>query len=171
LINFYIFIRVPRTAGTSISEYLNQFRKIDHKPTIFTFLRNPIDRFISSFYFLKKLKNYNGINFRKEQSEYIKQFNSIEEFIEKFGYKGMSYFESQKKLTKDKPINFWGIFEDLDKDFDNLCSILGCPKTNLPIKNSSNKEFINQETRDILKKILNEDIEYYNEIKSKKEFF
>lgn len=162
---------MPRTGGTSINEYLNQFKKIDRKVTIFTFLRNPVDRFISSFYFLKKIKNYSGISFRKEQSQYVKQFNSIEEFIDKAGYRGLSYFESQKKLTKNKPINFWGFFENLDKDFDNLCSVLECPKTVLPIKNSSHKEFVHQETINVLEEILKEDIDYYNEIKLKKESF
>ena len=88
-----LFIHIPKAAGTSISlelygiqvshSKISEYKEFDRKkPNIktFTIVRNPIDRFISAYNFLKKggMTEYDGYL----RDKYFNNFNSINDFIE-----------------------------------------------------------------------------------------
>ncbi len=124
----------------------------------FTFIRNPWDKMVSQYHFNSKDFFPQGIEFKK----YIEEF-----------YKG-------KKVSNLNPlhhpwlvdetgkicIDYVGKFHNIQKDFDNIATILNLPKIDLPIKNATKHahytEYYDSESREMVADVFKRDIELFN---------
>lgn len=124
----YFFVRIPRTGSTSICKALNFYP--NHKTAKvwrelmgdrfdslfkFTIVRNPIDRFISCYMKF-------GIN------------TPIDEFIKKGMFKGDIRFLPQTDyiyIDGKLAVDYIGKYEELDKSWFEICSLLKINKTEL----------------------------------------
>jgi len=136
-----LFVHIPRAAGTSIRTVLDK-HIIDfghNKLTMFNdrknyysfcFVRNPYQRFMSSYYYYKqsinktkkgdiikqeidRFKNFEDFALNLQNSEYITNYN---------------HFHTQKSYVydnDDKLVNFIGYCEFLQRDLDILCNTIG----------------------------------------------
>lgn len=160
-----IFIHIPKCAGTSMEVFLknntdacffNEEEGVEHllkkqllssiintypNYFMFSFVRNPYDRFISvwkhsirsyssdvSSYFYRKekyisLKDYAYLVHQKnlKQLSGFDLYHSLPQsrFIPDFNVKMFG-----KKLTRNRSCDFIGRFENLEEDFQRLCSLL-----------------------------------------------
>ena len=93
----------------------------------FTFVRNPFDRLVSEYFYLKNAFKLGddikkGLIYLAERS--------------KNGVKG-NHCVSQYKFINNK-INFIGKLENFQQDFDIICDKIGIPRQQLPHKNKTN---------------------------------
>lgn len=181
----FIFIRITKTASSSIINVLKEKAGIkgrghtdalqarrEYKENFenyfkFAFVRNPWDKAVS-FYYYNQGRNWDRYPFKKAQ-----EFNL---FLKKWYTKGtrkgfhrLSHSPCLDWVT-DKHGNvqtdFIGRFEDLQNDFNEVCSHIGIEKTTLPKSNKSNHKhyshYYNQESIDIIGKMYEKDINYFN---------
>jgi hypothetical protein len=185
-----IFIHIPKTAGISISKTLYgenkghtkslHFQKYDEmkfdRYYKFAFVRNPWDRFVSAFYYLKK----GGRNKQDKNwsDKYIEEDESLGHFIirldkyQSFRLKVLrhQHFEPQINYLKDKSenlnIDFIGRFENLNNDFqritDELQVSVKLKQININKEKDHYKIYYNDQTKDIIGRIYAEDIKTLN---------
>ena len=182
--NKFLFIHLPKSAGTSIGKFL-EIPKHGHISLekyeqligsledyfIFTFVRHPIFRFLSAFNYL----SYGGRNLGDEEwknklnisrNNYKNILKIIDENIDSgdiphhFNLQS-SYlkFNNNKKLIK-KNINFIGKYENLNSDFKNLCVKLGVKYKPLEFENITKKS----ESNLLLKDLDKEDLKFLKKI-------
>ncbi len=131
----FIFIHIPKTAGTSIAETLGIPQK-DHRKASeikqntkdwdsyfkFVFVRNPWDWVVSDFF--ARNKNKLNSNFKENKDKF-------KEYV-----MGIKRWDSQRSFFMDENdeviVDFIGKFENLYFDFDHVCFKLG-------IKNKASK--------------------------------
>jgi chondroitin 4-sulfotransferase 11 len=178
----YIFIHIPKTAGTSIKKYLSSFRsKEDYQSPEdplenfghnklsyyefkykniedfykFCFIRNPYDRMVSLYKYTKKwLKfNYSFLKFCQSIKIGKKYTNNI---IWEDHYEPQSNYISSK-------INFIGRTETINDDFKKICKDINVPYKKLPQLNDSNKEsiYICKECSQIIENLYESDFNFY----------
>ncbi len=184
-----IFIHIPKAAGTSI--YTSLFGtlggghmsakryKIMFGPMKFnayykfTFVRNPYDRVLSAYNFLKKggMNSYD----KKFADTNIIQYKNFDDFVinglnVKKDIQNWIHFVPQYKfLMIDNDINgiFIGKLENIDQDFKYISNVLGI-KAELKKTNSSNteinyKEFYrNDEVKQIIERIYEKDLQFFD---------
>ena len=167
-----IFIHIPKNAGTSIEEYFGngsvriqpskhadiyeikrKFKNSYNNYRKFTIIRNPYDKMVSWYFYLKRNlgENYNIIEF----NEWIKDPS-------KFWHANdpIDYLKSQYKWINDtvEIIKFENINKELNKFFNK--------KIDLPITNKSNHDHYlnhyNKESLDIIYNRYKEDFKKYN---------
>ena len=139
-----IFVHLPKTAGTSMEskDFIGPERNQTHwSVNMFTrqlknpneyfkwcFSRNPYSRLVSAYEW--------GIKNHKEQ--YLKDINSFDDFIDKiedfWDFKGSSIQQTRSGIhtipqyifinNDIKNMNFIGKFENLERDFEQLCKKL-----------------------------------------------
>ena len=118
----------------------------------FTFIRNPYDRCLSEFFYLKKIKREEILNMTF--SEYVKNQDSIND-----KFHGLSLH----LYTED--CDFIGRCENFQEDFSTVCDKIGIPQQQLPHKNKSKHkhytEYYDDETRQIVAEKFAKDIEYF----------
>ncbi|MEE2975631.1 MAG: sulfotransferase family 2 domain-containing protein [Thermodesulfobacteriota bacterium] len=184
----YIFIHIPKCAGSTIEDTLQEDSCILRKNTwpnnlkvpyplnhltlddiknskiifpnfsafySFTFTRNPFDRLVSEYFYLKKrLKKLpnntkEGLIFLSNKSEN--------------GIMG-NHCMHQHKFINDN-INYVGKFENLQEDFNIICDKIGIPKQQLPHSNKSKHkhytEYYDDETKQIVAEKYARDIECF----------
>ncbi|EAI0653403.1 alpha-2,3-sialyltransferase, partial [Campylobacter coli] len=145
-----IFIHVPKVAGSSIERVIYQTDKwlVGHVKASdymkfdkdkfdsyfsFGFVRNPYDRVVSAYHYLKK--GGGNKNDEKWASKNIYKYNSFEEFV-----LALEDLEIQNKILnwmhftpqykflceseKNILVNFVGKFENLEEDFKKILKIL-----------------------------------------------
>ncbi|EAH4571782.1 alpha-2,3-sialyltransferase, partial [Campylobacter lari] len=145
-----IFIHVPKVAGSSIERVIYQtdrwlvghvkasdYVKLDRNKFenyfSFGFVRNPYDRMVSAYHYLRS----GGGNLVDETwaKENIYKYNSFEEFVlnlqnndEQIKILSWMHFVPQYKYLCDNDknilVNFIGKFEKLDEDFKKILNIL-----------------------------------------------
>jgi len=184
------FVHIPRTGGSSIrkalsnysylsdegghlsvSALLEEFRQEDRLQIYFNtfwfaFARNPWDRFVSSYTYLKAQPDTEpGRLF----NELIKPFRTFKDFVMNIDgphvrntldviaktqggsfsrYRRLAttnlfdHFAPQRLFTRDEHgsqmLDFVGKFENLQKDFNVACEKIGVPACTLPITNIAN---------------------------------
>ena len=164
------FVSPPRTAGTSVGNYLMEhipdmtnegpthmklrsFVDLPEDWFVFTFVRHPLDRMVSYYHYLRTMWD-GDVNYQA-----LEKAGALESF-EGFVRKGMTmwnvdiwsplnldfcarYGEPQLDYLeyKDKlRCNFIGRFETLERDFDLLCRTLSIPNKGLPVEEVSEHE-------------------------------
>jgi len=160
-----IFIHIPKTAGTSILNQLNNDKWIPRNHATwkeyqkrsphyfkyffkFSFVRNPWDRAVSTYFYIKQsndAKTYNGDLIRDIFSDKLESF---EEFVLKFLDIDMIYTHSLFMpqwfyLTDEKnqlQVDFLGRYENLDVDFEFIKSKIGLDTPKLEKVNISNRK-------------------------------
>lgn len=178
-----IFIHIPKCAGVSVNHTLfgnlagghrtfTEYLSIFEAESItnyfkFTIVRNPWDRLVSAYFFLKK----GGFNerdkawFDKELGHYDSFEQFVREWLTKENIWRCEHFRPQKHYIFDKyqkvSIDFVGFFENLDEDFDYIADKIGIadrlPKKNAG-KHESYQDYYSKETMEIVSKIYEEDI-------------
>ena len=179
-----IFIHVPKCAGVSVNktlfgnlagghttleEYLKVFEP--HRITDyfkFTIVRNPWDRLVSAYFFLKN-GGY-GETDRKWFDEELACFSSFDDFVKNWVTRSniwkWNHFRPQYHYLLDKrrkvKLDFIGFLENLDEDFAYICKRLGVNRT-MPKSNESShrhySKYYDDNTIDVVRQVYAEDIE------------
>jgi len=212
----FVFIHIPKCGGTSISKLKNFCVKnkglSDHLPYLpnsvtkndnasylrdypeaknykyFTMVRNPWDRVISTYFYLRSM-NEDHIHYywNEHMVKYIQSNNlTFKQFIHVIGSKNYKeyFFDRWHHENRDvkienvlfpnqasflKPnlqdMDLIGRFENFQESFDIICDKIGISKQKLPHTNKSNHkhytEYYDDETRQIVAEKYAKDIEYF----------
>jgi chondroitin 4-sulfotransferase 11 len=183
------FIHIPKSAGTSMRNVLKtndqKFKVMAGHPTFseiqskhnlsnyfkFAFTRNPWDRLVSTFFYLKENnKNEKLLNEAREKiSDY--SFTSFVKGLHleenQFDQKHFLHFRPQIHFLESLDnVDFVGRFENFQQDFNTVCDKIGMPQQQLPHYNKTNHkhytEYYDDETRQIVAEIFAKDIEYFH---------
>lgn len=159
----YTFCHIPKNAGSSIIKYLNNnagHSVVDKSKTnsfVCAFVRNPYDRVISAYSYLK-YNSYGGnlLDFEKFIGD-----SSLSEFITKkleFVSKNQIHFLPQNYWIPNGA-DFIGRYENLEEDFNRLLDTIGIARKTLPVVNKSNREshILTEGEREIIYQIYKED--------------
>ena len=148
-----------------------QHRKIDQYKTenekkyfTFTFVRNPWERFLSEYFYIKKVGGCSCEDFDKK-------YSTFKHFVINNGIKCCYYAHDFPQIdfvfnsNHGKLTNFVGRCEDMQYDFDYICGKLKIPKVKLPHRNPTKHkhytEYYDDETRSIVAEKYAKDIEYF----------
>lgn len=175
-----IFVHVPKAAGTSIhnslfgrltgfghstaERYLSIYGPIDFFSTFrFTFVRNPYDRFVSSYEYLKQGgNNSNDLLFYEK---YIKGFESFEDFVLNGFAKNVEiqnhiHFKRQSNFVYHNSrclVDFVGRFENLEKDYKYIASMIGAEHGLKFVNKTNNRQCFDEYfTRASVKKVISD---------------
>jgi chondroitin 4-sulfotransferase 11 len=182
----FIFVRVAKTASTSIIESLpksnvcclNWKYDCNHVPlwhlkenldkdiidTYFTFafVRNPFERVVSSVKYANIWHRNHGANKHFELKDFVSSLYDISTSNYRVMFRSSKY-GSQYDFTKG--CDFIGRLENLQQDFNIVCDKIGIPQRKLPYVNESKHkhytEYYDDETRQIVEEIYAKDIEMF----------
>ena len=184
-----IFIHIPRTGGTSIELSIRPDWNFENFPDEkhilastakllykdywddyfkFSFVRNPWGRMVSmikhSDFYGCKIKNG-----KLDVSEYEKKFKKVE-----IDPRSRSEGEKVNAISNavylnilNEELDFIGRFENLQEDYNQVCSIINCSNDLLHEESSGPKrkhcytEYYDDETRQIVAEKYAKDIEYF----------
>lgn len=178
-----IFVHIPKCAGVSVNqtlfgnlagghttleEYLNVFEPhCINSYFKFTIVRNPWDRIVSAYFFLKK--GGFGEEDRNWFNEELGSFSSFDDFVKRWLNKEniwkWHHFRPQYHYMLDKrekvPLDFVGFLENLDDDFSYITKKIGI-RADLPRSNKSEhrnyQDYYNDETKEIVGEVYSKDI-------------
>jgi len=190
--NKYLFIHIPKTGGCSLKKSLvsvdgdfidTKHKKIKrlrtefklHEYFKFAFVRNPWDRFVSAYFYLKEVQNNPNHEWPSDiwKSNVINNdFDTFSKFVRSGIWKGSRWFHFYPQYdyivnghNKDIDIDFVGRFENLQEDFDKVCEHIGLsPQKLIPTNISRHKhytEYYNEDTKKIIADYYRKDIEYF----------
>ncbi len=126
----------------------------------FAFVRNPWDWQVSLYHYMLQYKEH-------PQHRLISKMKSFDEYIE---WRIHNDMELQKDFLYDENgkilVDYIGKFENLQVDFNNICSRISINQTKLPIANPSMhthyKDYYNKHTKDLISNAFQKDIEIFN---------
>ena len=183
--NKFVFLAVPKTASTTIrlalTKYSDKLSEDDadspyhHHVSAkklkkhfryknwnwneyfkFAFVRNPWDRVVSIYGYLKS----RALENRPKPVFYLNNTKTFKEYI----FNGV-YYQPQLNHFGNISEFYIGKFENLQQDFDIICDKIGIPKQQLPHKNATKHkhytEYYDDETRQIVAEKYAKDIEYF----------
>jgi hypothetical protein len=135
----------------------------------FAFVRNPFDRLVSLFSYLKKLP-----------LDEVPPAMGFEEFcalvterpidpVGLYNFKGLSQCNPQVHWLCDESgrlvVDFVGKYETLDQDFAEVCRRIGIPAPDMPHENKSQhapyQDYYNERTRSAVAKFYRRDLETF----------
>lgn len=184
----FLFLHLPKTGGTSINKFLNDKFKNNERdfghPYLsdygnnlsdyfkFTIVRNPYDRLVSAFFYMKEYSKYPAdIKFRERWKLKDDTFESF--VIEKLpiivGNKNTRprHFKPQVQFGT-AGLDYIGSFTTMQDDMNIICDKIGVEKQDLPHINSSNhknySEYYNKELLDIVKTLYFNDFNNYDHL-------
>lgn len=185
--NNCLFIHIPKSAGRSIVRGLFDVKSVEHAPAHwyeaidkdkfdryfkFTFVRNPWDRAVSAFTYLKAGGGLSN-TVDSQWSEFLSEFNSFDEFVcnwlNEDNMSRHELFVPQRDYLLDKfgriSIDFIGHFETIEKDFRTICGRLGI-EAKLPHINQSKvrhySSYYSEQSTEIVADLYREDIALFN---------
>jgi hypothetical protein len=154
-----IFIHIPKTAGNSVAlalfgsqsrhvsytEYLRANPRKFRRYFKFSFVRNPWDRLVSIYFFMKK-GGMNDLD-RRWSEQNLRGFESFEHFVceglEQSHVRSWVHFRPQADFIASDDdeimVDFVGRFENLTEDFASVARKVGAGST-LSLTNSSPHE-------------------------------
>lgn len=208
-----IFIHIPKCGGNSIfrfqdpnkpEEVISYYKTFGHNirnPDFkyykdsderkcsrfsFSFVRNPWDRLVSSYFYLKAggshgllggtkslkcLKQQSSDGDAKDSEKYLGGYSSFEDMLLNWNDElfNQIHFKPQYKWLCDNNgdiiVDYVGKLENFQEDFDIICDRIGLPKLQVPHKNKSKHkhytEYYDNETRQIVAEKYAKDIEYF----------
>jgi chondroitin 4-sulfotransferase 11 len=171
----FVFIHIPKCAGNSLKPGLglkgnkhmmasSVGKKVRDEYFTFCFTRNPWDRVVSAYFYLKKGGTTQLDS--QDRNTYIKPYPSFESFIFNMDYaaQNQQHFKPQVYYA-DEELDFYGKVENLQEDFNIICNKIGIPQHQVPHRNKSEHkhytEYYDDETRQIVAKKYAKDIEYF----------
>jgi len=163
----FVFVRVTKTASTTIQTVLHEYhsyKSLNLRHTKlqeiiitnsdnyfkFAFTRNPWDRFVSGMKYA-----YNDVS-KKKMIEILN------------GRCWITQPQWHFVFTNDdeKVLDYTGKVENLQNDFDYVCDKIGIPKQKLPHKNATKHkhytEYYDDETKEMVAKHFEKDIKLFN---------
>ncbi len=185
--NKCIFIHIPKSAGTSvnqsifghntgnhatIAEYQIAFSRIEFESFFkFTFVRNPWDRLLSAFIYLK-----NGGKCKRDYQwaeKHLLPYKNFNDFVMKWVskrniIKGIHFLPQYRFLTTPKSlkpeVNFIGFFENINNDYEYIRKLLHIGKKLILENKTAEKagdyrSYYNDKTVKIVSDVYAEDIE------------
>ena len=172
----FIFIHIPKCAGNSVIEKVGlSGQPPGHLPISkfplksrqnyfkFTFVRNPWDRFVSAYFYLKKGGNGSAPQDLRSQTQ-IGKYKSFTDFVKNDNFFKMWHFKPLSFYIDDE-MDFIGKLENLQEDFNIICDKIGIPRQELPHRNKSSHkhytEYYDDETKEIVAEKYAKDIEYF----------
>ena len=185
--NKFIFIHIPKCAGNSIKPCLgipkfpgdhSKIKDAKYVDSIegdfarelkyfkFTFVRNPWDRFLSAYFYLKNGGMHNKPDlYTKKQ---IDQYDSFKKFILEAPFFEYVHFQpmfDRIEIDGKDQMDFVGKTENLQEDFHTVCGKIGVACQRLSRENSSNHEHYTEcyddETRNFIAHKYAKDVEYF----------
>ena len=192
-----VFIHIPRTGGSSIERsfrnppglgkakhcYPHEIISFPKDFFKFTIVRNPWDRLLSYYRWRMKAsclhvpenerelgnKSFKTwLNFIREQREALESNNDETALDKDFN---AAIIDQHQYVFNNDLVNmdYVGRYETLQRDYDNVCEIIGAPKKVLGrflcTSNNSSSHFTksyDDETRRIVADLYRKDIEYFN---------
>lgn len=183
-----IFIHIPKNAGLSVCYSLfgntgGSHRKVmDYKELFskrtfnnyykFTFVRNPWDRLVSTYFFLKTggLTEQDAA-WTSDHLGHYEDFGSfVKEWVTEENISNSLHFQHQHIFLENEQgnieVDFIGRFENLEVDFKVITKKLGINR-NLMRTNTSNRDkdyrgYYDNETKAIVSKVYEKDIFRFN---------
>ena len=183
-----LFIHIPKAAGLSVIDgfygyklggghvSLTSYASHVFKPQEmmdlfkFTFVRNPFDRLVSAYHFLKS----GGINdYDKKWSDtHLSRFKCFEQFvIEWVNVKNVHswiHFIPQYRFVTDRHkglrVDFFGFFENLESDYNTIRSKIRMGSELKKLNTSSRedyRDYYNDKTRKIVSRVYRKDLEMF----------
>ena len=181
----FIFVHVTKTGGTSVEKALGG-KLHDHRVcrkyqseygvdifnhfSSFSIVRNPWDKIVSHYIYLRLHKKSNEVKDPAKDIASIVKDLTFNEWVEKIGrgekvaafpLKHFDYLKVDGKMVIENIIRF----ENLEKDFNRICSKLDIKRTKLPHLNKSHhahySNYYNKRTRDIIGKFYEEEVDYF----------
>ena len=187
----FIFIHVPKCAGTSIMEALKGYynRYTGHRLSkfirrqinsgnfyVFTCVRNPWDRVVSNYHYTQLQKSYwhsdnNSTTYGVHEDYNLVKDATFSEYIDLISSKKLRSKHTYSQLYWLKPYinNIDKIIkiENIEDEFDEFCKFKNI-QNNLGIVNKSNHDvytsYYDSASIDKVREIYREDIEYFNYI-------
>lgn len=181
------FVHIPKTAGTSITQWLitnsgnSTFKKFEGRPShskilegrdknfSFTVVRNPWDRIVSLYYFLKNiiLEQYGDSDWLAVNNYTKETFPSFDEWVKtldelKYSQEMLYTIHTQQVDWIDIPVDKVLRFENLENDFKQIQAEYQCNKILPEIfvsGHSSYADYYNDETKKIIANIYERDID------------
>ena len=163
-------------------EHLEKYKKYNPEDLFsFCFLRNPYERFISSYnYLTKKVHLTSGCLIRSKTSKlFIDKKNPIDTLIflnenrEHYFFKDKHGYLQSDFIGKEKQVHFIGLIDTFDRDIDYILNTLELQKTkNFIDLNTGNHRYreltTDSEYIELINSIYKKDVELYNKILSEK---
>ena len=133
--------------------------KFDESAYKFCFTRNPYDRAVSLFFYLKTIDR---VPSQMAFLEFCRELNNKGcENIGLFNLNRWSHCNPQVKWIENTKIDFIGKFESLEKDFNKILYELKLPRVNLPHQNITSHEHFShyycQESKEIIQNFYRRD--------------
>jgi chondroitin 4-sulfotransferase 11 len=184
-----VFVHIPKNAGCSLDKCIGElvstvghdtrdenykFLREHHIPETwfcFCFSRNPWDRVVSAYFFLK---NHGHPEHPQDADDFNLYFGAFDTFRDTLlGWDDKFYeqihFRPQYQWICDgdgKLIpDFIGKVENLQEDFNTVCDKIGIPRQQLPHANKTKHkhytEYYDDETKQIVAEKYAKDIEYF----------
>ena len=126
----------------------------------FGFVRNPYDRFVSTCFFL----NRENPEFRKSAVKFMKNALNVERFRQRMLVKP----QNQQLVDDDGNIalDTVGRYENLQESYDEICTRIGIPTTELGRKNPSShdaySEYYDEELKDRVASYYADDLRIFS---------
>ncbi|WP_199769996.1 sulfotransferase family 2 domain-containing protein [Helicobacter canadensis] len=186
-----IFIHIPKVAGTSIERVVFESSKwlVGHKKAIdyikkdkdkfeslfsFAFVRNPFDRTVSAFHYLKGRSCTLGD--KRWADIHLKDYENFNDFALALENKTVRdkilswmHFVPQYRFVCDENrsilVNFIGKFENIEKDFEVVKKQLKINRDLVHANSSSHesyKKYYNEQTYQIISEIYRNDFELFD---------
>lgn len=183
-----IYIHIPKTGGLSVCDAFDS-KEQNHKGLNyyienygcshyfkFTIVRNPWDRFLSTYFYLKNGNRVleaikRGNNHIKHLHDHINKFKDFKDFciyskdIPNI-IKHDIHFKPQISFFTDVPFDYVGFFETLNSDIKEICKINNISNINISHLNKSDHleywKYYNNELKDIVYNLYKDDILKFN---------